>query len=180
MGLRPGWCYRKPKRPAYTRIANKKMKKAFIRGVPGIRIPLFDMGNKSKRQWKYEIDLISKDEMQLRHNQLEAARQTINKELVNIYSKQGFFMRLRTYPHHVMRENPIATGAGADRFQRGMKKSFGKPIGRAARVKPGSIIFSIWVDNIDKIDIIKAAMRRAAQKMSGQYTIKIDKYDGTL
>ena len=156
------------------------MKKAFVRGVPGIKIPLFDMGNKQKREWKYEIDLISKDTLQLRHNQLEAARQVINKALVKSFSKQGFFLRLRTYPHHIMRENPIATGAGADRFQRGMKKAFGKPIGRAARVKPGSIVFSAWVDSKDRTVVVKEAMKRAAKKMSGDYRIEIKEFSGTL
>ncbi|MBI4170413.1 MAG: 50S ribosomal protein L16, partial [Candidatus Aenigmarchaeota archaeon] len=31
----------------------------------------------------------------------------------------------------MLRENALATGAGADRFQSGMRQSFGKPVGTA-------------------------------------------------
>ena len=39
----------------------------------------------------------------------------------------------------------MLTGAGADRMQTGMARSFGKTIGRAAFVKPGQILFIIGV-----------------------------------
>ena len=47
----------------------------------------------------------------------------------------GYFFQLRIYPHHILRENPLAAGAGADRMSTGMKCAFGKPISVAARVK---------------------------------------------
>ncbi len=37
----------------------------------------------------------------------------------------------------------MLTGAGADRLQQGMKKAFGKIIGRAARVHKDDIIISV-------------------------------------
>ena len=180
MGLRPAKCYRELKGPAYTRKAIRVMKKAFVRGVPGPKIRIFDMGNKSKREWKLEVDLIAKEPMQLRHNQLEAARMAVNKLLLKKVGRANYFFRVRAYPHHVLRENPLATGAGADRFQKGMKRAFGKPIGTAARVRPGKIVFSVWVDSEDFIPVIKEGYRIAKLKLSGDYRIEVREFNGRV
>ena len=39
----------------------------------------------------------------------------------------------------------MLTGAGADRMQTGMSQSFGKPMGRAAMVKKGQVLFILGV-----------------------------------
>jgi len=62
-----------------------------------------------------------------------------------------------------MRENTLATGAGADRFQTGMRKAFGKPIGLAARVKPGQSLMEVRV-NKSKQKFAKEALRRSSAK----------------
>jgi len=173
MGIRPAKCYREVKGKAYTRTAKRVMKKAFIRGIPGSKIQIFDMGNKSKRSWKMSVHLVSKDLIQVRHNQLEAVRMVVFKTLNNAIGRQNFFFRIRAYPHHVMRENPMATGAGADRFQQGMRSSFGKPIGRAARLKPGSDLLSVYVDDEKHLELIKRAYHLSKNKLSGNYRVRI-------
>ncbi len=174
MGLRPGKCYRHIRGRAYTRKANRVMKKAFIRGIPGSKIRLFDMGNRTKRDWVMGVDMICKDTIQIRHNQLEAIRMLIFKKLNKTIGRDNFFFRIRAYPHHVLRENPMATGAGADRFQQGMKMAFGKPIGVAARVKTGKVLLSVYVDSDEHVPIIKEAYRLAKNKLSGDYSFKIN------
>lgn len=173
MGLRPAKCYREVKGKAYTRRAKRVMKKAFIRGVPGPKIRIFDMGNKTKRKWKLGVHLVSKDLIQVRHNQLEAVRMVVFKTLNKAIGRQNFFFRIRAYPHHVMRENPMATGAGADRFQQGMRSAFGKPIGMAARLKPGKELLSVYVDNEKHVKLIKKAYHLAKNKLSGNYSVRI-------
>lgn len=180
MGLRPAKCYRSLKGKAYTRKAIRVMKKAFVRGVPGPKIRIFDMGNKSKREWKWEVDLVAKDAVQVRHNQLEAVRMAVNKILMRKMGRLNYFFRVRAYPHHVLRENPLATGAGADRFQKGMRQAFGRPIGTAARVKPGKVLLSVWVDREEFIPIIKEAYRIAKLKLSGDYRVEIKEFDGVV
>ncbi len=180
MGLRPAKCYREIKGRAYTRKATRVMKKAYVRGIPGPKIRIFDMGNKSKRQWKWEIDLVAKDPVQVRHNQLEAARMTINKVMLGVVGRVNYFFRVRAYPHHILRENPMATGAGADRFQQGMRNAFGRPIGTAARLKPGKVLLSVWVDRKDFIPAIKEAFRRAKLKLSGDYRIEVKEFNGIV
>jgi large subunit ribosomal protein L10e len=173
MGLRPGRCYRELKGEAYTRRANKVMKKAFVRGIPGARIRLFDMGNKEKREWKMCAEMFSSRPIQLRHNQLEAMRMLIFKGLTDRMNKAPFFFRIRAYPHQILRENALATGAGADRFQQGMKHAFGKPIGVAARLKANRPLLSVYVDDETLLPIIKDIFRLAKNKLSGSYTFKV-------
>ena len=115
MGLRPAKCYRTQKDRAYSRIAIKVHKRNYIGATPGLRIRQFNMGNPLK---KYDtiVDLIVDDEgMQLRDNSLESVRLAVNRYLVKSVGKDNFFMRVRVYPYQILRENKMATGAGADR-----------------------------------------------------------------
>ena len=73
-------------------------------------------------------------------------------------------MKSKVYPFHLLRENPLASGAGADRMNTGMKKSFGKIIGSAARLKVGKTIIEVKV-NKENIKVAKEAMWRASKKI---------------
>lgn len=171
MALRPGRCYRKPHRP-YTRQSKKVPKKSYIKGVPRPKITIFEMGKKGR--YENKVFLVSKRNVQIRHNALEAARITIVQTLEKVLGKGGpFFFRIRPYPHHVLRENPLATGAGADRFQQGMKLSFGKPIGTAAIVRPGQKLFEIHV-NKSNLNIAKQALKKANHKLPTPTKIVIE------
>jgi len=57
--------------------------------------------------------------------------------------------------------------AGADRLQTGMRGAFGKPIGKVARVKIGSLLYSIRVKEANKAHAIEA-LRRAKMKFPGR------------
>ena len=80
---------------------------------------------------------------QLSSEALEAARICANKYLVKIAGKEGFHMRVRAHPYHVIRINKMLSCAGADRLQTGMRGAFGKPNGKVARVNIGQIILSV-------------------------------------
>ena len=178
MGLMPAKCHRRYEPKAYSRKATKVVKKAYVRGIPGAKIRMFDMGNKAKRDWKHQVDLISQQHIQLRHNQLEAIRVTINAYLVKTITKPMFYFKIRSYPHNIMRENPMATGAGADRFQRGMRKSFGKPIGYAARVRKNAKVLSVWVDDPAYLPDVKKVLRRVRGKLSGNFRVEVGDFEG--
>ena len=64
----------------------------------------------------------------------------------------------------MLRENPIAAGAGADRFSTGMQKAFGKPIGIAAQIKRGQVIFQLSIDKAN-LALGKSALERASKKL---------------
>lgn len=158
--LRSASAYRRIKR-AYTRTS-KYRNKSFIKGVPGNRVTMYDQGNLSGT-YKYRIDLIAKSDVNLRHNAIEAMRIATSKKLTDVIGKQGFHLQVRMVPHNVIRENPLATGAGADRISTGMKLSFGRPISRSAQIRKGKVMISVFV-NDDGKEIGKLALKKAAYK----------------
>ncbi|MFH1456123.1 MAG: 50S ribosomal protein L16 [archaeon] len=151
-GLRAFSCYRNIER-AYTRKSKYK-RKSYIRTVPTSKIVKFIFGDKIK-DFPYRVDLKSKQPLQVRHNAIESARLMIVRRL-NPRLGKNYRLQIRQYPHHVLRENKMITGAGADRMQTGMQKAFGRPVGLAARVKAGTIIFSVYVDKNGVDHAIKA------------------------
>src|SRR3989344_5417395 len=116
--LRKFSAYQRIERP-YTRKSKYK-KKDFIKGAPPVRIVAFDMGN-LKRKFESSFSLVSKENVQVRQNAIESARMTANRYLEKNLGKTGFHLKIRIYPHHILRENPLASGAGADRMSTGMQ-----------------------------------------------------------
>ncbi len=147
---------------AYTR-KSKYRSKSFIRAAPRNRIIRFEGGN-IKKKFEYQLDLVSKELVQIRDNAVEAARQTSNRFLERNVGKTEFFSKIRIYPHHVLRENPLASGAGADRMSTGMKKSFGKNIGIAARVKVGQVLWTLKV-NKPHVEFARKALLKFSHKL---------------
>ncbi|MBI4210613.1 MAG: 50S ribosomal protein L16 [Candidatus Diapherotrites archaeon] len=151
MGLRPGHCYNTTKDRPYTRHAVTVHNRNYIGAVPGLRTRQFNMGDGMK-QFDTIIDLIADTGplgAQIRDNSLESARLMINRAMIKKVGKEGFFIKLRIYPHNILRENKQAQGAHADRIQKGMSHAFGKTIGRAARIRDGQVIFSSLVFEAD-------------------------------
>ena len=165
-GLRKGRSYRRIKR-AYTR-KSKYRKKGYIKAIPTSRIIRYDMGD-LKKKFDYRVDFIAKESIQLRHNSLESCRQIINRHLGRGLGSNYHF-KIRAYPHHVLRENKMLTGAGADRMQTGMQKAFGRAIGIAAQVKKGKILFSVGVDK-GSVEIAKKSLKKATPRLPGKYSI---------
>ena len=170
MALRPGRCHRKLEKP-YTRVSKRKPRKSYVVGVPDPKIHQFEMGN-PQGNFDTEVYLVSKRDVQIRHNALESARITTNKTLESKLGKDSYFAKILVYPHHVLREHSLATGAGADRFSSGMKRAFGRPIGRGARVKKGQKVIMVKV-NRNKIDVVKTALKRAGSKLPTPVSILI-------
>jgi len=129
------------------------------------------MGPPNKK-FAFNMKLISKTSLHIRDNAIESARLTANRLLEPNLGKNGFRMNVLIYPHHILRENPLAAGAGADRMSTGMKCSFGKTVGIAARVKKDQAVFSVDV-NKGGFDFAKKAMKRASYKLPGNYHIEI-------
>lgn len=169
MGLRPGRAYNKITKKPFTRISIHKPRRSYVKGVPAPRIHQFEMG--AKGDYDLKLDLVCKDNVQIRSNSLESARITTLKHLSKKLGETGFFFKVLVYPHHVLRENSIATGAGADRFSQGMRKSFGKPIGQAARIKVGQSVMRVNAPkNAEKT--VREALKKASKKLPGSFLIK--------
>lgn len=152
--LRPAKCYRKLERPN-TRVSQSKPRKGYVKGVPPSKIHRFYAGSK-KPEYTIKMYLVGRNAVQIRNNALEAARIAATKQLEKKLGPDGFFFRVLIFPHHVLRENPLATGAGADRFQTGMRQAFGRPIGTAARIKENQRILEARVAPGNEAVCVKA------------------------
>lgn len=172
--MRPARTCRTPNSQAWSRYSLKNQKKNYVRALPRRSILIFDMGAKSDA-YDMEATLTTRDKIQIRSNSLESARQAANRYLEVTIPGQYFF-KVLVYPHNVIREHKMATGAGADRLSRGMSQSFGRPTSVAARVNARQPIFTINTFSKNK-DVVREAYRRAATKLSGLYKVSL-KYPG--
>lgn len=116
--------------------------------VPNSKVVKMKMGDQKgydSGQFPIRIDIVSKERVQLRDNAIEAVRQYLNRFLQSEITE--FYLEVCVYPHHVLRENKMLQGAGADRMQTGMSHSYGKSVGRAALIKPNQTMFIVAVKN---------------------------------
>jgi len=157
--------FREAKGAPYTR-------KEYIRASPPSKITKFTMGD-TKASFPMQACLIATEEVQIRHNALEAARVASNRVLMNKLGN-SYFMRVVPYPHAILRENKMIFGAHADRLQDGMRRAFGKPIGIAARVRIGQPIIEIAV-NENAVEVAKEALKRGQDKLPIPCRIVIEK-----
>jgi len=97
-----------------------------------------------------------------------------HRYLVKIAGKEGFHLRVRAHPFHVVRINKMLSCAGADRLQTGMRGAFGKPNGVVARVNIGQILLSIRTRDSNRAAAVEA-MRRSTYKFPGRQKIIISK-----
>ncbi|MCL4379558.1 MAG: 50S ribosomal protein L16 [Candidatus Marsarchaeota archaeon] len=166
--LRPARTCRIPNSQAWARYSLRKPRKNYVRALPHSSLNVFKTGVDSGA-YDTAVTLDCERLVQLRSNALEAARIAAGKYLeANIPGEYWF--TLSVYPHNVIREKRMATGAGADRISQGMTLAFGKPVSVAARVRPGQPVFLIKINGAN-LDVAKKALKRAMSKLSGSYRI---------
>lgn len=85
-----------------------------------------------------------------------------HRYLVKVAGKEGFHLRVRAHPYHVIRINKMLSCAGADRLQTGMRGAFGKPNGTVARVNIGQIILSVRTRDTRKFHL-KLSTRKGSR-----------------
>jgi len=147
--------YRAVKGQSYTR-------KEFVKGFPQSKITKFTIGD-TKTKFEYEGRLLALEKAQIRNNALEAARVATNRVLMEKLVT-NYLLRILPFPHTILRENKMIFGAHADRLQDGMRRSFGKPIGTAARVRANQTLIVVNV-NSNGLEFAKEALRRGSTKL---------------
>lgn len=147
--------YRPVRGQAYTR-------KQFTKGFPPPKINKFTMGD-TKGNFDFEAQLIALKRAQIRHSALEAARVATNRPLMDKLVND-YLMLIHPYPHIILRENKMIFGAHADRLQQGMRRSFGKAIGTAARIEPGQPLITVKVKT-SSAELAKEALKLGAAKL---------------
>jgi large subunit ribosomal protein L10e len=166
MARKPGRMYRQIRGQAYTR-------REYMGGVPASRIVSFDLGT-INGDFPIVMTLRVKEPCQIRHTALEAARIAANRALTKGTNVANFHLKIRPYPHIVLREHKMATGAGADRVSGGMRAAFGKNVGTAARVQGDDVIMRIRV-NPQAFPAAKQALWKASMKLPSPCYVEIEK-----
>ena len=169
MARRPARCYRYCKNKPYP-------KSRYCRGVPDPKIRIYDLGRKkaSVDDFPTCVHLVSDEYEQVSSEALEAARICANKYLVKVAGKEGFHLRVRAHPFHVIRINKMLSCAGADRLQTGMRGAFGKPAGKVARVNIGQILLSVRTRDVHRAAAVEA-LRRSMYKFPGRQKVIVSK-----
>jgi large subunit ribosomal protein L10e len=152
---------------AYTR-------KEYVKGFPPPKIVKFTMGD-VKGTWDVEARLIATQRKQIRHSALEASRVATNRILMDKLIND-YFMNVLPYPHIILRENKMIFGAHADRLQQGMRRSFGRTIGTAARIEPGQTIMIVRV-KAAAAETAKESLKRGMAKLPLTCRIVIEKLE---
>ena len=124
-----------------------------------------------KKKKKGSIRSIASEATILR---LQAERFLEFRYLVKSAGKEGFHLRVRAHPYHVVRINKMLSCAGADRLQTGMRGAWGKPNGTVARVNIGQILLSIRTRDSNRANAIEA-LRRSMYKFPGRQKIIVSK-----
>lgn len=164
--LRKATSYSKRKARPFTRVSSKK-NKAFIKTKPHNKIVKVVSGNQPDYEAGkhiFTLRMVSEQNVQIRDNSLEATRMFLTKAM-DTGAPSQYFMRLMAYPHHILRENKKAAGAGADRLSSGMKHAYGINVGRAALVKPGQDLFIVTTLNEKSAQHAKKSMYMAKSKL---------------
>jgi len=165
MGRRPARCYRYQNGKPFP-------KSRYNRGVPDPKIRIYDVGKKKGTVDEFPlcVHIVSLEKEQISSEALEAARIAANKYLIKYVGKENFHLRCRAHPWHTLRINKMLSCAGADRLQTGMRGAFGKPIGKAARVGIGKILFSLRIKEAHRKPGMEA-LRRAKNKFPGRQSV---------
>lgn len=155
MTRKPARMYRDIEGQVYTR-------REYMGGVPNCRITQFDTGN-LKEPFPYRMSLHVEEACQVRDIALEAARISAVRVLEAAAPNQ-FHLKVRRFPHQILREHKMATGAGADRISDGMRRAFGKPVGHAVRAQIGTPLMTVYT-TAQHSETAKEALRKASHKL---------------
>ncbi len=147
--------YRKVEGQVYT-------SREYMGGVPNCRITQFDTGN-LREEFPLSLTLDTEEAAQVRDIALEAARVSAVRVLEKAAPNQ-FHLKVRRYPHQILREHKMAMGAGADRISSGMRGAFGKPVGHAVRAEIGASLLTVYTTTAHLADA-REALRKAAHKL---------------
>src|SRR5215472_5160978 len=155
MTRKPARMYRSIEGQVYTR-------QEYMGGIPTCRVTQFDTGN-LKEHFPVTYSLEGEEASQVRDIALEAARISAVRVLEKM-APNAYHLKVRRYPHQILREHKMAMGAGADRISDGMRRAFGKPVGHAVRAQIGDELMTIYT-TMANLEHAKEALRKASHKL---------------
>ena len=162
--LKTNRVYRSVKKRNYTR-------KKYIKKIPVVKINKYFLGSLKQTESSFTFLFLSEKNIYIRSNSIEAARVSLTKYLNKICSSEQYFYKFHVYPHQILRENKLATGAGADRVSSGMRLAFGKPTGLACRLNKSSLFFSLKISKKVPYQLISEGIKKFKSKLPLKFNI---------
>lgn len=136
-------------------------RKEYIPGAPAVKISKFKIG---KGEGECKILLVAKEDGFVKQESLESARVAANKLLESALGSGKYTLEVTIYPHIITREHKQLGVAGADRLSDGMRRAFGKPVTRVARVGKGQAILKVS-SSLESESALKKALEAAKYKL---------------
>ncbi|MCI4357782.1 MAG: 50S ribosomal protein L16 [Thermoplasmata archaeon] len=155
MTRKPARMYRKIEGQVYTR-------QEYMGGIPTCRVTQFDTGNLHV-SFPLSLSLGCEEAAQVRDTALEAARISAVR-IMEKFAPNEYRLKIRRYPHQILREHKMAMGAGADRISSGMRGAFGKPVSHAVRAQIGMELITVYTTPAHLVEA-KEALRKASHKL---------------
>ena len=177
VAVRKALAYSKRKPIKNTR-RSKKQQLSYIKTVPPQKIVKFNMGDYlgfEKGKYKIKVTLSTQENIQIRDLALEAIRQSIHKDMTKLLTQKHYFLRCNVYPHNILRNNRIFSGGSkGERVQTGMKKSFGSPEGRAATIKRGKSIFTLYFNGEEHLPRVRKFFKKVTPKLACKAKVVVE------
>lgn len=121
-----------------------------MRGLTNLKVIKFEVGKRSeKNNFTRTLNINVLKSGNILENSLEALRLKCVKRCQDIFGKK-YYAKINVYPHHIFREHRQAK---ADRISTGMRRAFGVPRIRAARVLKNQTILSIHYNSEKYSDV---------------------------
>jgi len=124
MAIRKALSYSKKVNRPYTRISKAKAH-AYIKVNPPNKVVKYNIGNQKAFEdgrLPFVLRLISDETLVIRDTAIESGRMVLTKNLESRLPSK-FYLWVKIFPHHILRNNKAAAGAGADRLSTGMKQT---------------------------------------------------------
>lgn len=157
---------------------SKLLQKSYVKTIPPQKVVKFNIGNIKKfdaGEFKIKATISAGEPIQIRDMALEAVRQGLNKDLTDLF-QTNFFMRVNVYPHNILRNNRVFSGASkGERVQTGMSKGFGSSEGRAAVVRMNQPIFTIYFNGEENIHKLRGFFKKVTPKLACKSIIEFKK-----
>ena len=181
MAIRKASSYSKKNNQPYTRISKVKSK-SYIKVVPPNKVVKYNIGNQrafTEGKFPFVLRLHSDEMLVIRDTAIESGRMVLTKNLeTKLPSK--FYLWVKIYPHHLLRNNKASAGAGADRISTGMCQSFGIIEGRAARVLGGQELFMVACDSESSARVVREILGMAKSKLPCKTRISFEKVESQV
>lgn len=176
MAVRKALSYSKKHNRPYTRVS-KVRARSYIKVVPPNKVVKYNIGNQKayvEGKLPFILSLLSDEQIVIKDLAIESARMVLTKNLETKLPGK-FYLWVKVHPHHILRNNKAAAGAGADRLSTGMVQSFGIVEGRAARVFGGQELFMVACDTESTVKVAREILSTAKAKLPCRTRVTFEK-----